>query len=33
MACLLSSVKDDKDKTAVYLAECRTLGIEVASRT
>ncbi len=26
---LLTSVKDDKDKTAVYLAECRTLGIEV----
>ena len=22
-------MKDDKDKTAVYLAECRTLGIEV----
>jgi DNA polymerase-3 subunit alpha len=29
LASLLSSVKDDKDKTAVYLAECRTLGIEV----
>ena len=29
MAALLTSVKDDKDKTAVYLAECRTLGIEV----
>ncbi len=29
LAALLSSVKDDKDKTAVYLAECRTLGIEV----
>src|SRR4051812_19676338 len=28
-ASLLTSVKDDKDKTAVYLAECRTLGIEV----
>ncbi len=29
LAALLSSVKDDKDKMAVYLAECRTLGIEV----
>ncbi|HUZ21013.1 MAG TPA: DNA polymerase III subunit alpha [Acidimicrobiales bacterium] len=29
LAALLSSVKDDKDKTAVYLAECRNLGIEV----
>jgi DNA polymerase-3 subunit alpha len=29
LAALLSSVKDDKDKTAVYLSECRTLGIEV----
>jgi DNA polymerase III subunit alpha len=29
LAALLSSVKDDKDKTAVYLAECRALGIEV----
>jgi DNA polymerase-3 subunit alpha len=29
LAALLSSVKDDKDKTAVYLAECRKLGIEV----
>ncbi len=29
LAALLSSVKDDKDKSAVYLAECRTLGIEV----
>jgi DNA polymerase-3 subunit alpha len=29
LAALLSSVKDDKDKTAVYLAECRSLGIEV----
>ena len=28
-AALLSSVKDDKDRTAVYLAECRSLGIEV----
>jgi len=28
-AALLTSVKDDKDKTAVYLGECRTLGIEV----
>ncbi|HXW80603.1 MAG TPA: DNA polymerase III subunit alpha, partial [Acidimicrobiales bacterium] len=29
MACLLTSVKDDKDKLAVYLAECRAMGIEV----
>ncbi|HEV2360801.1 MAG TPA: DNA polymerase III subunit alpha, partial [Acidimicrobiales bacterium] len=29
MAALLSSVKDDKDRTAVYLAECRSLSIEV----
>ena len=29
LAALLSSVKDDKDKTAVYLSECRALGIEV----
>jgi DNA polymerase-3 subunit alpha len=29
LAALLSSVKDDKDRTAVYLAECRTTGIEV----
>ena len=29
MAALLTSVKDDKDRTAVYLAECRALGIEV----
>ncbi|HVB05470.1 MAG TPA: DNA polymerase III subunit alpha [Acidimicrobiales bacterium] len=29
LAALLSSVKDDKDKSAVYLAECRALGIEV----
>ena len=29
MAALLTSVKDNKDKTAVYLAECRALGIEV----
>ncbi|MDQ1397433.1 MAG: polymerase subunit alpha, partial [Acidimicrobiaceae bacterium] len=29
LAALLTSVKDDKDKTAVYLAECRTLGLEV----
>ncbi len=28
-ASLLTSVKDNKDKTAVYLAECRTMGIEV----
>jgi DNA polymerase-3 subunit alpha len=30
LGALLTSVKDDKDKTAVYLAECRNLGIEVA---
>src|SRR5579875_822192 len=29
MACLLTSVKDDKDKLAVYLAECRAMGIDV----
>ena len=29
MAALLTSVKDDKDKTAVYLGECRAIGIEV----
>jgi DNA polymerase-3 subunit alpha len=29
LAALLSSVKDDKDKSGVYLAECRNLGIEV----
>ena len=29
LAALLSSVKDDKDKSAVYLAECRAIGIEV----
>ena len=29
MAALLTSVKDDKDRTAVYLGECRNLGIEV----
>jgi DNA polymerase-3 subunit alpha len=29
LAALLTSVKDDKDKTAVYLAECRAVGIEV----
>ncbi len=28
-AALLTSVKDNKDKTAVYLAECRSLGIRV----
>ena len=28
-ASLLTSVKDNKDKTAVYLGECRSLGIEV----
>jgi len=29
MAALLTSVKDDKDRTAVYLSECRAMGIEV----
>jgi DNA polymerase-3 subunit alpha len=29
LAALLTSVRDDKDKTAVYLGECRVLGIEV----
>jgi DNA polymerase-3 subunit alpha len=29
LAALLTSVKDDKDKTAVYLGECRAIGIEV----
>jgi DNA polymerase-3 subunit alpha len=29
LASLLTSVKDDKDKTGVYLAECRAQGIEV----
>ncbi|MFG1706132.1 DNA polymerase III subunit alpha [Nonomuraea sp. M3C6] len=29
MAALLTSVGDDKDKAAVYLAECRKMGIEV----
>ena len=29
MSALLTSVKDNKDKTAVYLAECRNMGIEV----
>jgi DNA polymerase-3 subunit alpha len=29
MAALLTSVKDDKDKSAVYLAECRRMGIKV----
>jgi DNA polymerase-3 subunit alpha len=29
LAALLTSVKDDKDKTGVYLAECRSHGIEV----
>ncbi|MGH9079979.1 MAG: DNA polymerase III subunit alpha, partial [Acidimicrobiales bacterium] len=29
LASLLTSVRDNKDKTAVYLAACRSLGIEV----
>ena len=29
MAAVLTSVRDDKDKAAVYLAECRRMGIRV----
>ncbi|HJQ43957.1 MAG TPA: DNA polymerase III subunit alpha, partial [Jatrophihabitantaceae bacterium] len=29
MAALLTSVRDDKDKSAIYLAECRRMGIRV----
>src|SRR5205807_10575405 len=29
LAAILTSVKDDKDATAKYLAECRAMGIEV----
>ncbi len=29
MAALLTSFGDDKDKSAIYLAECRTMGITV----
>jgi len=29
MAAVLTSVKDDKDKMAIYLAECRRIGIKV----
>ncbi len=29
LSALLTSVKDDKDKTAVYLSECRTMGLDV----
>ena len=29
MAALLTSVRDDKDKSAVYLSECRKMGIKV----
>ena len=29
LACLLTSVKGNLDKAAVYLAECRAMGIEV----
>jgi DNA polymerase-3 subunit alpha len=29
MAALLTSIKDDKDKMAIYLAECRRMGIKV----
>jgi DNA polymerase-3 subunit alpha len=28
-AALLTSVKDSQDKAAIYLAECRTMGVEV----
>ena len=33
MAALLTSVGDDKDKMAIYLAECRRMGIKVCRRT
>ena len=33
MAALLESVKGDKDKTGVYLAECRRMGIRVLPPT
>ncbi|MCU1628036.1 MAG: polymerase subunit alpha [Pseudonocardia sp.] len=29
MAAVLTSVRDDKDKAAIYLAECRRMGIKV----
>ena len=29
MAALLTSVRDDKDKSALYLNECRRMGIKV----
>ncbi|HYX44924.1 MAG TPA: DNA polymerase III subunit alpha, partial [Acidimicrobiales bacterium] len=29
LAALLTSVKDDKDRSAVYLSECRALGVKV----
>ena len=29
MAAVLTSVRDDKDKAAIYLAECRRMGITV----
>ncbi|MGI9033907.1 MAG: DNA polymerase III subunit alpha [Acidimicrobiales bacterium] len=29
LAALLTSIKDDKDKSAVYLGECRSLGVKV----
>jgi DNA polymerase-3 subunit alpha len=31
MAALLTSVRDDKDKSALYLSECRRMGINVLS--
>jgi DNA polymerase-3 subunit alpha len=29
MSALLTSVKDDRDKLAIYLNECRRMGIQV----
>jgi len=31
MAALLTSMRDDKDKSALYLGECRRMGIKVLS--
>ncbi|MGW6248082.1 hypothetical protein [Streptomyces roseolus] len=33
MTGLLASAKDDKDKSAVHLNECRRMGIRVLCRT
>ncbi|MFF9477180.1 hypothetical protein ACF1E9_31790 [Streptomyces roseolus] len=33
MAGLLTSAKDDKDKSAAHLNECRRMGIKVLCRT